>query len=51
MKNLLKNNIIKLITTNFVQGIEYHKSQLKEFDNMTMYQLYVVRKELLKRIK
>ena len=24
---------------------------IKEFDNMTMYQLYVVRKELLKRIK
>ena len=51
MKNLLKNNIIKLITTNFVSGIEYDKRQLKEFDNMTMYQLYSVRKELLKMIK
>ena len=51
MKNLLKNNIIKLITTNFVQGIEYDKRQLKEFDRMTISQLFFVRKELLKRIK
>ena len=48
MKNLLKNNIIKLITTNFVQGIEYDKRQLKEFDRMTISQLFFVRKELLK---
>ena len=50
MKNLLKNNIINLITTNFVQGIEYDKQQLKEFDNMTISQLYFVRKELIKKI-
>jgi len=50
MKNLLKNNIINLITTNFVQGIEYDKRELKEFDNMSVYQLYCFRKELLKKI-
>ena len=50
MKNLLKNNIINLITTNFVQGIEYDKRELKEFDRMSVYQLYCFRKELLKKI-
>ena len=50
MKRLLKNNIINLITTNFVQGIEYDKRELKELDRMTLFQLYIVRKELLKKI-
>ena len=50
MKSLLKNSIINLIVDNFVQGIEYDKRELAEFDNMSVYQLYCFRKELLKKI-
>jgi len=50
MKNLLINKIIKLITDNFVSGIEYQKSEFQEFNNMSVYQLYSFRKELIKTI-
>jgi len=50
MKKVLINKIVSLITTNFVSGIEYQKSEFQEFNNMSIYQLYCFRKELIKKI-